>query len=96
MHGVGLDLLDIDRLERALARRLLQAGWAADTPVAVVSRAGWPDQIASDHRVDNLANAAVLHAGRPAVVTVGAGARPVAAAPTSLDPSQAQAPTPAP
>lgn len=62
----------------ALSRRLAEAGWAADTPVAVVSRAGWPDQITSDHRVDSLAEAALLHAGRPTVVTVGVGARPVA------------------
>jgi uroporphyrin-III C-methyltransferase len=62
----------------ALSRRLAEAGWPADTPVAVVSRAGWPDQIASDHRVDSLAEAALLHAGRPTVVTVGVGARPVA------------------
>jgi uroporphyrin-III C-methyltransferase len=58
----------------ALARRLAGAGWAADTPVLVVSRAGWPDQIASDHRVATLAEAALLHSGRPAVVTVGVGA----------------------
>ncbi len=62
----------------ALSRRLADAGWPADTPVAVVSRAGWPDQIASDHRVGTLAEAALLHAGRPTVVTVGVGARPVA------------------
>lgn len=61
----------------ALSRRLREAGWAEDTPVSVVSRAGWPDQLASDHRVASLAGAAVLHAGRPTVVTVGAGARPV-------------------
>jgi uroporphyrin-III C-methyltransferase len=65
----------------ALGRRLLQAGWAADTPVLVVSRAGWPDQLQSDHRVATLAEAAVLHAGRPTVVTVGAGAAPLAGAP---------------
>jgi uroporphyrin-III C-methyltransferase len=59
----------------ALGRRLLAAGWAADTPVCVVSRAGWPDQLASDHTPATLAEATVLHAGRPAVVTVGAGAR---------------------
>jgi uroporphyrin-III C-methyltransferase len=58
----------------ALARRLADAGWARDTPVLVVSRAGWPDQLASDHRVDTLAEAAMLHAGRPTVVTVGVGA----------------------
>ncbi|GAP35685.1 uroporphyrinogen-III C-methyltransferase [Piscinibacter sakaiensis] len=64
----------------ALGRQLAQAGWPADTPVSVVSRAGWPDQIHSDHRVETLAGAALLHAGRPTVVTVGAGARPVQAA----------------
>jgi uroporphyrin-III C-methyltransferase len=58
----------------ALSRRLLQAGWAPDTPVSVVSRAGWPDQLHSDHTVSTLPRAAMLHAGRPTVVTVGAGA----------------------
>lgn len=62
----------------ALSRKLLQAGWPADTPALVVSRAGCPDQVASDHTVSALATASVLHAGRPAVVTVGAGARPLA------------------
>jgi uroporphyrin-III C-methyltransferase len=61
----------------ALGRRLLAAGWPAETPVCVVSRAGWPDQIASDHRPGTLAEAALLHAGRPTVVTVGAGAAPL-------------------
>jgi uroporphyrin-III C-methyltransferase len=56
----------------------VDAGWAADTPVLVVSRAGWPDQIASDHSVASLAEAALLHSGRPTVVTVGVGAAPVA------------------
>lgn len=64
----------------ALGRRLLDAGWPTDTPVLVVSRAGWPDALTSSHSVANLAQACVLHAGRPAVVTVGVGARPVAAA----------------
>ncbi len=61
----------------ALGRRLAAAGWGADTPCCVVSRAGWPDQVASDHALRELAQAAVLHAGRPTVVTVGAGALPV-------------------
>jgi uroporphyrin-III C-methyltransferase len=61
----------------ALARALLDAAWPADTPVLVVSRAGWPDQLASDHTAGTLAEAGVLHAGRPTVVTVGAGARPI-------------------
>jgi uroporphyrin-III C-methyltransferase len=65
----------------ALSRRLLDAGWAPETPVAVVSRAGWPDQLASDHRVASLAEASVLHAGRPAVVTVGVGASALRCAP---------------
>jgi uroporphyrin-III C-methyltransferase len=67
----------------ALARRLVQAGWPADTPVLVVSQAGRPDQLASDHRIATLAAASVLHAGRPTVVTVGAGAAPVCSAVTS-------------
>lgn len=67
----------------ALGRRLRAAGWPADTPVSVVSRAGWPDQLCSDHTPGTLAEAALLHAGRPTVVTVGAGASPVACAPKS-------------
>jgi uroporphyrin-III C-methyltransferase len=62
----------------ALSRRLACAGWAAATPVLVVSRAGWPDQIASTHVVAALAEAALLHSGRPTVVTVGVGATPMA------------------
>lgn len=62
-----------------LSRRLREAGWPGDTPVSVVSRAGWPDQLVSTHTVDTLAGACVMHAGRPAVVTVGVGATPVQA-----------------
>jgi uroporphyrin-III C-methyltransferase len=63
-----------------LARRLLAAGWAEDTPASVVSRAGWPDQLHSDHRLGELGRASMLHAGRPTIVTVGAGAGPLAEA----------------
>jgi uroporphyrin-III C-methyltransferase len=63
----------------ALAAKLMEAGWPADTLVSVVSRAGWPDVRATTHQVGTLAEAARPHAGRPAVVTVGAGARPTAA-----------------
>ena len=58
----------------ALGRQLVASGWPPDTPVCVVSRAGWPDQLASDHTPATLAAACMLHAGRPTVVTVGAGA----------------------
>ncbi len=61
-----------------LARALRAAGWPLDTPVLVVSRAGWPDCVATDHALADLAAAAVMHAGRPTVVTVGAGAAAVA------------------
>ena len=61
----------------ALSRRLVAAGWPAATPALVVSRAGWPDQIASAHRVATLGDATVLHSGRPTIVTVGVGAEPV-------------------
>lgn len=59
----------------ALSRRLIEAGWPSDTPVSVVSRAGWPDQLHSDHNVATLPRASMLHAGRPTIVTVGAGAQ---------------------
>jgi uroporphyrin-III C-methyltransferase len=65
----------------ALSRRLIGAGWPPHTPVAVVSRAGWPDQHGSDHQVDTLPEAVVLHGGRPTVVIVGIGATALAAAP---------------
>lgn len=61
----------------ALSRRLVEAGWPTDTPVSVVSRAGWPDQIHSEHNVATLPRASLLHAGRPTIVTVGAGANPL-------------------
>jgi uroporphyrin-III C-methyltransferase len=65
----------------ALSRRLLAAEWPADTAVSVVSRAGWPDQLQSDHTIADLGRASMLHAGRPTVVTVGAGAVAIASAP---------------
>ena len=68
----------------ALSRRLLEAGWAPDTPVCVVSRAGWPDELVSDHCVVSLVQASMLHAGRPAVVIVGAGAAPLVSQDKSL------------
>ncbi|MEJ6006609.1 uroporphyrinogen-III C-methyltransferase [Paucibacter sp. AS339] len=61
----------------ALARKLSEAGWPADTAVSVVSKAGCVDALCSEHRVDGLAAASLLHKGRPTVVTVGAGAKPV-------------------
>lgn len=61
----------------ALGRRLAAAGWPARTAVAVVSRAGWADELASDHTVATLAEAALLHAGRPSVVMVGVAAEPL-------------------
>ncbi len=61
----------------ALSRQLLNAGWPANEPVSVVSRAGWPDVLHSEHTVESLPRASMLHAGRPTIVTVGAGARPI-------------------
>ena len=63
----------------ALSRRLVEAGWPAATPALVVSRAGWPDQLASEHSVATLGDATVLHSGRPTIVTVGVGAAAVGA-----------------
>ena len=67
----------------ALSRRLREAGWPDDTLCSVVSRAGTDDMRHSDHSVLGLAQASLLHAGRPTVVTVGAGA----CAPTLLAPA---------
>lgn len=64
----------------ALARKLIAAGWPPQTPACVTSRAGWPDELCSDHDVATLARASMLHAGRPTVVVIGAGARPMSAA----------------
>jgi len=61
----------------ALGRRLRAAGWPADTAVMVVSRAACADQLISDHTLEGLATAAVLHSSRPTVVTVGVGAQSV-------------------
>jgi uroporphyrin-III C-methyltransferase len=88
-----------------LADALAAAGWPQDTPVCAVSRAGCPDMLATDHTVATLDRAALLHMGRPTVVTVGAGATPITAdhpprrqAPTVLTPAQGQdsVQTPAP
>ncbi len=61
----------------ALSRKLREAGWPLDTPVCVVSQAGSPKALASHHSVAGLGEAALLHAGRPTVVTVGVGASAV-------------------
>jgi len=65
----------------ALGRRLQRAAWPADTAVLVVSRAGCADQLISEHRLVGLAAAALLHSGRPTVVTVGVGAGAVSGLP---------------
>lgn len=78
----------------ALGRRLTDAGWDTSTPAQVVSRAGCADVRASDHTVATLAQAAVLHAGRPTLVTVGAGAAALEL-PAVAPPAAAAAPVPA-
>lgn len=84
----------------SLAERLAEVGWPADTPVVAISRAGWPDERFSRHTVATLAEADALHHGRPTLVTVGAGARPVLpddapSAHGAHDTDQALAPDPA-
>ena len=79
----------------ALSRQLREAGWPAHTSVQVVSRAGWPDALSSDHQVQSLAEASLLHSGRPTVVCVGIGStplrRPASAGATALTQVLAQA-----
>lgn len=57
-----------------LSKGLLDAGWPQDTLVSVVSRAGWPDMRHTVHSVGTLDEASAIHAGRPTLVIVGAGA----------------------
>ncbi len=57
-----------------LSKGLLDAGWPTDTEVSVVSRAGWPDMRHTMHTVGTLDDASAIHAGRPTLVIVGAGA----------------------
>jgi uroporphyrin-III C-methyltransferase len=71
----------------SLGRRLQRSGWAADAPACVVSRAGWPDELRSDHVLAELGQAALLHGGRPTVVTVGVGARALAGARPAVAPA---------
>ena len=71
----------------ALSAKLIEAGWPGQTPVCVVSRAGWPDALVSSHDVASLADAGPLHADRPAVVTVGAGGAALASAALSASPA---------
>ena len=75
----------------ALARGLAARGWPANTAVSVVSRAGWPDQLHTDHQLDGLAHAALLHSGRPTVVMVGVGAMPLRATVIGLSAARAWA-----
>lgn len=72
-----------------LGPKLTAAGWAPDTPTLVVSRAGCADARASEHTLADLADAAPLHGGRPAVLIVGTGARPAS---NKIVVSPAQAP----
>lgn len=64
-----------------LSKGLLDAGWPGDTEVSVVSRAGWPDMRHTVHTVATLDDASSVHAGRPTLVTVGAGASAIPAQP---------------
>lgn len=84
----------------ALSRRLRAAGWPDATPALVVSRAGWPDQVVSEHGIADLAAAGLLHAGRPTVVTVGVGASALPQgrthAPAAAMQQPAAAPSPSP
>lgn len=60
-----------------LTRQLMAAGWSPDTAVCVVSRAGHPDALVSEHRLQELPQAALVHTGRPTVVTLGCAAAPL-------------------
>jgi uroporphyrin-III C-methyltransferase len=77
-----------------LSQGLLDAGWPADTEVSVVSRAGWPDMRHTVHTVDTLDEASVIHAGRPTLVIVGAGATEIPDTPLTHIPLCGEGPGP--
>jgi uroporphyrin-III C-methyltransferase len=77
-----------------LAKGLLDAGWPGDTEVSVVSRAGWPDMRHTVHTVATLDDASVVHAGRPTLVIVGAGATELPAQPLTHIPLCGEGPAP--
>jgi uroporphyrin-III C-methyltransferase len=72
-----------------LATLLQRAGWPADTPALVVSHAGRPDALSSEHLVAQLAEAAAQHAERPTIVVVGAGGSPLCSNPAPGKPERA-------
>jgi uroporphyrin-III C-methyltransferase len=80
----------------ALARRLRRAGRCADAPVLVVSNAGRPDVRCTEHVLASLADASLLHAGRPTVVVVGAGATAIAPTQAASAPTHRAWPWPMP
>ncbi|MBV8122959.1 MAG: uroporphyrinogen-III C-methyltransferase [Paucibacter sp.] len=57
-----------------MGAQLIAAGWPAQTPALVVSKAGCPDMASSDHTLATLDSASKLHQDRPALLIVGAGA----------------------
>ena len=75
----------------ALSRKLIEAGWSAETPVCVTSNAGAANALSSDHTVSTLASASMLHRGRPTVVAVGAGATKLGQAPSKTTGTRALA-----
>ncbi len=77
-----------------LAKGLLDAGWPTDTEVSVVSRAGWPDMRHTVHTVATLDDASSIHAGRPTLVIVGAGATELPAQPLTHIPLCGEGPAP--
>jgi uroporphyrin-III C-methyltransferase len=79
-----------------LAQGLLDAGWPADAPVSVVSRAGWPDMRHTVHTVAALDDASTIHAGRPTLVIVGAGATALPEEPLTHIPLCGEGPAPNP
>ncbi|MFM7972705.1 MAG: hypothetical protein ACKOJ7_05640 [Betaproteobacteria bacterium] len=53
-----------------------------------MSRAGCADQLITDHVLSALAQAALLHSGRPTVVTVGVGAQALGQATRAQSPAE--------
>lgn len=71
-HGATMVIFLTTTMLGELSRRLIQGGYAPDTPAAVVYKATWPDEIVVRTTVAELEAAAAAHGIRKmALITVG-------------------------
>ncbi|MBC3515691.1 precorrin-4 C(11)-methyltransferase [Neobittarella massiliensis] len=71
-HGASMVVFLSAGMLKKLSRQLLEGGYRADTPAAIVYRASWPDQQIVHTKVGELAAAAASHGiDKTALILVG-------------------------